>query len=97
RGAPTDDIAVDIAIGRHVREVAARLQAPDCCHASELQPGSWDLLWLLQSDAERRIDKTLQAAAHVQGLPMNAIEALNRYEPFYDGHPTFTVTAAEAA
>jgi hypothetical protein len=97
RGEPADDIAIDIEIGRRERQTAARLDVPECCHSQQLRPTAWDLLWLMNSLSERRIDKMLQRLDEAQGQPEGAISALARYEPFFNGHPLLTADAAHAA
>lgn len=97
RGAPADTIDIDIANARHVRQVASHLAVPECCHSNTLQAGEWDLLWLLQAVGERRIDKALFCMTKCQDRPKQSIEDVNRYEPFFSGHPMLAVATAEAS
>lgn len=96
-GSSADSVDLDIAVGRHVRAVASRLSVPECCRSGSLRAGEWDLLWLLQADGERRIDKDLYRTTNYQGQPQSAIQDLNRYEPFFSGHPILAVASAEAS
>jgi tetratricopeptide (TPR) repeat protein len=97
RGAPPDDVDADLGNVRHIRHAAEQLEVEPCCAGGALRPTRWDLLGLLEGMSEWRVISSLQREIVQQGLPEEALDELNRYEPLYGGQPEIELERARAA
>jgi len=97
RGEFPDDVDIDLAMARQIRKAAETIETTKCCAASSPEASRWDLLWLIEGLAESRIKKSLVRQRDLRGLPADALEVLNRLEPFFNGHPRLSLVGAWAA
>lgn len=79
-----DEVSIDVGTARHLRRAIE--QAIPTGTLSP-RPNNLDLLWLLEGTAESRLIKTLEMTAQMQGRPRDAAGMLDKYRPFFDGHP----------
>jgi hypothetical protein len=96
-GAPTDDVAVDLATIRHVGRFVESADAPVCCSADSARPTAWDLAWLIEGRAEVRVSKYLRLSTVARSTPERSAEAIERYRSVFDGHPLFALARVDHA
>jgi hypothetical protein len=93
-----DAVNLDVVIARHIRRLVGEFTPVTCCNAyRQNQVSRWDLLWLLESRAEARLTKELYRLDSLQGSAKETMALLDRYEPFFAGHPGLAAAQAEAA
>jgi hypothetical protein len=81
------DVAVDIAIARHIHRLVAQIKPVICCTTEQPGASQWDLLWLLEGRSEARIAKEMYRMTALQGNSKEALSVLDHYEPLFGGHP----------
>jgi hypothetical protein len=85
----TAGISPNLLVVQHLRAVPAATAASWTVARSRLGPTLWDLVSVVEADAEANLLKTLQLIVDRQVAPDQALALLDQLATYYDGHPDF--------
>jgi hypothetical protein len=97
RNNPPDDVNFDLISFQHLERVENDLRGPGCCVGPSVGSGGWELLTLMRSLVESRVDKALYRETRLQNRSDDALRDLERYEPSLEGHPVLVLARANAS